>query len=191
MAYSHWLGGSLPTEAQFEYALRRTASTFSGNNAGGVSTGTYPYGNGTSDYGDYAWYSVNGMGDDADGTTSVDDYGYASTHAHRVGQKLPSPIGLYDMSGNMFEWVADWYAVYGTTAANYWSSANNGAVAMSIYLDPIYKTSASYRVLRGSSWNFAESALPPSNRYTLTPATCNAGHGFRPCWNLTALPSLQ
>jgi formylglycine-generating enzyme required for sulfatase activity len=70
----------LPTEAEWEYVCR------AGTNS------RWSFGNDEANLGDYAWYLTNSGG-----------------VAHVVGQKLPNPFGLYDIHGNVWEWVQDWY----------------------------------------------------------------------------------
>jgi formylglycine-generating enzyme required for sulfatase activity len=81
-------GYRLPTEAQYEYALRA-----------GTSTNCF-WGADSSAGGNYAWYYYN-----SDSTT------------HPVATKLPNPWGLYDMAGNVWEWCNDWYEWQYSTAS--------------------------------------------------------------------------
>jgi len=73
----------LPTEAEWEYAARAGSTTI------------YSFGNDPKQLGEYAWYRGN-----------------AQRHSHPVGQKWPNAWGLYDMLGNVWEWVQDWDGKY-------------------------------------------------------------------------------
>ena len=104
----------LPTEAEWEYA----------NRAG--STTAYSFGDDPDQLGAYAWYGKN-----------------SDSKTHPVGQRKPNAWGLYDMYGNVYEWVQDWYA---------WDYYQQ-----SFSQDPQGPESGSARLIRGCSWN-ADSA---------------------------------
>lgn len=97
----------LPTEAEWEYAARAGTTT------------KYYCGDDESCLDDIAWYLFNS------GETT-----------HPVGQKQSNSWGLYDMSGNVYEWVQDWYGEYPSTPV----------------IDPQGPDSGSQRVTRGGSW---------------------------------------
>ena len=101
------LNFSLPTEAQWEYAAR-----------GGRNSRGYTY-SGSNDIGSVAWYEDN-----------------SGNETHPVGMKQANELGLYDMSGNVWEWCSDWYGSYSS------SSQTN----------PTGAASGSYRVNRGGSY---------------------------------------
>ena len=77
----------LPTEAEWEYACRAGTTT------------RWSFGDDESQLGNYAWYDDNA-------------WNVGEAYAHAVGTKLPNPWGLYDMHGNVWEWVQDWYGSY-------------------------------------------------------------------------------
>ena len=132
-------GYRLPSEAEWEYAARggRTGITDeSWNN-------TYS-GSGTID--DVAWYSGN-----------------SNWMTHEVGKKQANALGLYDMSGNVFEWCWDWYS----------SSGYPGGTE-----DPAGPDTGSYWV-RGGSWGSNASFCAVSYRNDNGPYNRNSGLGFR------------
>ena len=126
----------LPTEAEWEYASR----------AG--STNRFSYGNdpGYAQLGNYAWYVAN-----------------SGSASHTVGGKQPNQWGLYDLSGNVWEWCLDWYGPY-----------PGGSVT-----DPSGSVSGSARVIRGGCWRDPASDCRSAERNRIDPASRYGVIGFR------------
>ena len=124
----------LPTEAEWEYAAR-----------GGNKSKGYKYA-GSNTLGDVAWY-----------------YGNSSSKTHSVKQKQANELGLYDMSGNVWEWCQDWYGSYSSSAQT----------------NPTGSTSGSYRVLRGGSWISNARDCRVSSRGNTTPTNTYNFLGLR------------
>ena len=125
----------LPTEAEWEYAAR-----------GGSDSSGYKY-SGSNSINDVAWYY--------DGNS-----GYKT---HPVGTKSPNELGIYDMSGNVYEWCQDWGDIYSS------SSQTN----------PQGPSSGSGRVNRGGSWNGNARHCRVSYRNFNTPGNRYDNFGFR------------
>lgn len=120
----------LPTEAEWEYAARE-----------GYKSAGYPYSGGTS-IDDYAWYKEN------------------CKQLQEVKTKQPNALGIYDMSGNVWEWCHDGYGIYSPDDAT----------------DPT-GTNDKYKVLRGGCYQSAAQYCRTSTRYTnYLP---NETYGFR------------
>ena len=127
----------LPTEAEWEYAAR-----------GGRKSRGYKYSGTTYDLESVAWYNGN-----------------SGNETHPVGQKQANELGLYDMSGNVWEWCRDWYG-YGS----YGSSAQT---------DPTGPQSGAFRVLRGGSYNLDVGFCRVSCRHGHDPGYRNGNYGLR------------
>ena len=133
-------GYRLPTEAEWEYAARAGDNT--------VDSLTY---SGTSDVnklGDYAWYM-----------DSAND-------AHEVGRKLPNAFGLYDMSGNVWEWCWNW------NTDSYDAETEGGS-------DPTGTSAGADRVLRGGGWDIFSDMSAVSYRFYYYPYRRDYSFGFR------------
>ena len=132
----------LPTEAEWEYAAR-----------GGNKSNGYKY-SGSNTLRDVAWFGQ------CNGNTY--DNGNSGEKTHSVGSKSPNELGIYDMSGNVWEWCSDWYGSYSSGSQT----------------NPTGPSSGSYRVLRGGSWNYRAWRCRVSNRFDYYP-DYHDGFGFR------------
>jgi formylglycine-generating enzyme required for sulfatase activity len=125
--YSTWLAKRtgkpyrLLTEAEWEYAAR-----------GGIP-GRYAFGDEETQLGEYAWFSQN-----------------SDSKTQPVGTKKPNAFGLYDMHGNVWQWVEDCYK------DNYSGAPTDGSAAIT--------EDCSRRVLRGGSWSGEPDMLRSANR---------------------------
>jgi formylglycine-generating enzyme required for sulfatase activity len=125
----------LPTDAEWEYAAR-----------GGSQSRRFKY-SGSNSIGDVAWYDENSG---TEGSKSV-------------GTKRANELGIYDMSGNVCEWVQDWYGRYSSGSQT----------------NPVGPSSGSYRVFRGGSWPHVARYARVSYRSVGEPGYRGVDLGFR------------
>ena len=138
----------LLTEAEWEYACRAGSDT------------RYCFGDDEQRLGEYAWYSSN-----------------AGSKTHPVGEKLPNAWQLYDMHGNVWEWVQDWYA------DDYYKRSPRE--------NPSGPESGARRVYRGGGWSGGAGYCRSAYRRYWRPARRGGHLGFRlartGAWPLDAL----
>jgi formylglycine-generating enzyme len=131
-------GYRLPTEAEWEYAAK-----------GGSKSKGYKY-SGSNNLGEVGWYGDN-----------------SGVKTHSVGGKKSNELGIYDMSGNVWEWCWDWYGDYSSSAQT----------------NPHGQGSGSSRLLRGGSWNYFARNCRTANRNFYYPSYSLSFIGFRLCRN--------
>jgi formylglycine-generating enzyme required for sulfatase activity len=124
----------LPTEAEWEYAAR------------GASTGSATKYAGSNNIDNVAWYSSN-----------------SGSKTHAVGTKRANELGIYDMTGNVWEWCSDWFGAYKRGSQN----------------NPKGAVSGSRRVYRGGGWRSGAGGCRGANRADYSPGNSYNNLGFR------------
>ena len=124
----------MPTEAEWEFAAR-----------GGNKSRGYKY-SGSNNVDDVAWYDSN-----------------SGEKTHPVGRKKPNELGIYDMSGNLWEWCYDWQGYYRPTEQT----------------DPTGPTEGTHHIMRGGSWTYNQSFCRVSRRNYISSVIRAANCGLR------------
>jgi formylglycine-generating enzyme required for sulfatase activity len=128
-------GMRLPTEAEWEYASRAGTTTAFNNGSSDDTTAV-----------NIAWYNANAL-----------------SQTRPVGGKAANALGLHDMSGNVWEWVSDWF----------------GAYAAGAQTNPTGPATGTNRVLRSGSWFYSANFMRSSARGFNTPGFSGIDIGFR------------
>ena len=124
----------MPTEAEWEFAAR-----------GGNRSKGYKY-SGSNNLHEVAWFESN-----SEGTT------------HPVGMKKPNELGIYDMSGNLWEWCQDWHGEYQPEEQT----------------DPIGPSTGTHRIMRGGSWTYDQNFCRVSRRNYISNIIAVSNCGLR------------
>jgi formylglycine-generating enzyme required for sulfatase activity len=150
-AYAQWIGGSLPTEAQWEYAAR------------GPAGNVYPWGD------EFNGFVLNFCDNECplNNRDANWDDGYSVVAPVGSYPNGASWVGALDMAGNVWEWVADWYS------EDYYATLTPGSH------DPAGPESGEFRVLRGGSFEDAWWTAHAAYRARGNPIIGSTDHGFR------------
>ena len=148
-------GYRLPTEAEWEKGAR-----------GGVEGTRYPWGTDLISHNEANYFSTGSPSFDVSSPTGYHPaFSSGSIYTSPVGSFPANGIGLYDMSGNVWEWCWDWFD------PTYYVGGR---------ADPLGPADGVERLARGGSWSAGATSSRCSHRFSATPALQNSRYGFRP-----------
>lgn len=161
----------LPTEAQWEFAAR-----------GGVKSNGYLY-SGSNNIDEVAWFNENSTINDIDGKEKgIKMYFFYSRGctSHPIGQKMPNELGIYDMSGNVWEWCLDRCERGKDTEREEDASVKTKTyIVKDNGIDDPYSEKGSLRVVRGGSWQDPARHCRSTHRFYCDPSFFLNFLGFR------------
>ncbi len=140
-AFAEWIGGRLPTEAEWEYVAK-------------AGSDTHRY-SGSDTIDEVAWFWTNSF--------NSNNEMYKGRGTHEVGTKKANEFGVYDMTGNVWEWCNDWYTPYreGTQT------------------DPKGPDTGTARCGRGAAWDTPRGYCAVTFRFYLSPRFSSNAQGLR------------
>jgi formylglycine-generating enzyme required for sulfatase activity len=103
------------------------------------------------------------IGYEYSGSNNLDDVGWYDSYQHEVGLKNPNELGIYDMSGNLWEWCSDWFGDY----------------SIGSQTNPVGANIGEYKVVRGGSWRNNARVCRVASREIVVPFYMDRDVGFR------------